>query len=97
MSPHIGNNAAGGCNYILFILMLFGTAKKKTSEELGEAWTVWETLKKELDSCKCILSYSEILTMSCLPKSKVQDNQNSLGDLRTPPLPLLCQGLIGSC
>ncbi|KAB0401519.1 hypothetical protein E2I00_002209, partial [Balaenoptera physalus] len=31
-------------------VLRFGTAKKKASEELGEARTVWETLQKELDS-----------------------------------------------
>lgn len=34
-------------------ILLFGTAKKKASEELGEARTVWEALQKELDSRKC--------------------------------------------
>lgn len=40
-------------------LLLFGTAKKKASEELGEARTVWETLQKDLDSCKCAKVHSE--------------------------------------
>lgn len=35
----------------MFVL-LFGKAKKKAGEELGEAQTVWDTLQKELDSCK---------------------------------------------
>lgn len=42
------------------VLLLFGTAKKKASEELGEARTVWETLQKELDSCKCARVHSEV-------------------------------------
>ncbi|XP_019499627.1 PREDICTED: synaptonemal complex central element protein 1 [Hipposideros armiger] len=44
------DGAAAGCTYTASILLLFGTAKKKASEELGEARTVWEALQKELDS-----------------------------------------------
>ena len=55
------NGVVGCCTYtlsgflfcfVLFCLFCFGTAKKKASEELGEARTVWEALQKEMDSRK---------------------------------------------
>lgn len=40
------------CLVSCFVLFFSGTAKKKASEELGEARTVWEALQKEMDSRK---------------------------------------------
>lgn len=33
-------------------LLFFGLAKKKSSEEMVEAQALWESLHRELDSCK---------------------------------------------
>jgi hypothetical protein len=38
-------------------VLLFGKAKKKASEELGEAQTVWDNLQKELDLRKLTESH----------------------------------------
>lgn len=57
------NGAAGGRTFTMSVLLLFGTAKKKASEELGEARTVWEALQKELDSRKCSGARSEVLSV----------------------------------
>ena len=54
----------------MFVL-LFGKAKRKASEELGEAQTVWDTLQKDLDSCKLTEShckfpeYIRLLSVQC--------------------------------
>lgn len=34
------------------LLPFFDPAKKKSSEELGEAQALWEALRRDLDSCK---------------------------------------------
>lgn len=44
--------AVRGCTHLVSVLLLSDEAKKKASEELGEARTVWDALQKELDSCK---------------------------------------------
>lgn len=60
MSLFARNNAVGGCTYIV---LLFGTAKKKASEELGEARTVWEALQREMDSCKHAGGHPEVFSV----------------------------------
>ncbi|KAM7074069.1 synaptonemal complex central element protein 1 isoform 1-T1 [Molossus nigricans] len=71
------------------VLLLFGTAKKKASEELGEARTVWETLQKELDSLngekmrlKELLSKKQetlrILRLHCQEKDSEAQRKQSL-------------------
>lgn len=59
-----------------------GTAKKKASEELGEARTVWEALQKELDSRKCA-GFTQI---SCLHEPSIPDTK--LPCCGQEPLPL---------
>lgn len=55
----------------LLNVLLFGKAKRKASEELGEAQTVWDTLQKDLDSCKLTEShwkfpeYLRLLSVQC--------------------------------
>lgn len=62
MSLFTRNSAAGGHTYTTSVILLFDTAKKKASEELGEARTVWEALQKELDSCKHARGHPEVTT-----------------------------------
>uniref|UniRef100_A0A8C3VZJ6 Synaptonemal complex central element protein 1 n=1 Tax=Catagonus wagneri TaxID=51154 RepID=A0A8C3VZJ6_9CETA len=50
-------------------------AKKKASEELGEARTVWEALQKELDSCKLVTGHPESQTLRIL-RLHCQEKEN---------------------
>uniref|UniRef100_A0A8C9UJK3 Synaptonemal complex central element protein 1 n=1 Tax=Spermophilus dauricus TaxID=99837 RepID=A0A8C9UJK3_SPEDA len=58
-------------------------AKKKASEELGEARTVWDALQKELDSCKQALLFSlaeslRILRLHCQEKESEAQRKHTL-------------------
>lgn len=55
-------------------VLWFGTAKKKASEELGDARTVWETLQKELDSCKPGGDHPEVPKMSHILEPNITDS-----------------------
>ena len=57
-------------------VLRFDTAKKKASEELGDARTVWETLQKELDSCKPGGDHPEVPKMSCILEPNIPDSQH---------------------
>uniref|UniRef100_A0A452SMG0 Synaptonemal complex central element protein 1 n=1 Tax=Ursus americanus TaxID=9643 RepID=A0A452SMG0_URSAM len=58
-------------------------AKKKASEELGEARTVWEALQREMDSCKHTGETLRILRLHCQEKeSEAQRKQTMLQECK---------------
>uniref|UniRef100_A0A452DKW4 Synaptonemal complex central element protein 1 n=1 Tax=Capra hircus TaxID=9925 RepID=A0A452DKW4_CAPHI len=58
-------------------------AKKKASEELGDARAVWETLQKELDSCKPGGITQRVLRLHCQDKeSEAQRKQTMLQECK---------------